>query len=155
MLTHLGFADFRRECFRKTEQKTRDLLARMRPLTDNKLHTLMLTHSVTSKFIHFLPDDTSLSHFQQLDRHIQDAFLDRAIPRWRDSATTSQEDFRCMAQQAQSDQQHAGFGIGGLADSFGAHYYVTILNCLRDFNDTADGRFLCSRTEARRKRLNG
>ena len=28
----------------------------------------------------------------------------------------------------------------GLAGSFRAHYYVTILKCLRDFNDTADGR---------------
>ena len=38
--THIGSADFRSVCFRKTERKTRDLLERMRPLTDNKLHTL-------------------------------------------------------------------------------------------------------------------
>ena len=42
-----------------------------------------------------------------------------------------------------SDQQHAGFGIGGLADAFGAHYYTTILKCLQDFNVTAGGR-LCT-----------
>ena len=142
--THIGSADFRQACFRQTERRTQDLLMRMRPLTDNKLHTLMLTHNVTSKFIHSLrtslPDDTSIDHFQQLDQHIQDAFLDRAVPGWRDSLTHSDENLRCMAQQPPSDPQLAGFGIGGLADSFRAHYYVTILQCLRDFHDTAGGR---------------
>jgi len=116
----------------------------MRPLTDKKLRTLMLTHNVTSKFIHSqrtsLPEDTSIAHFQQLDEHIQDAFLDRAVPGSRDSLTNSNENLRCMTQQLPADQQLAGFGIGGLADSFRAHYYVTILKCLRDFNDTAGGR---------------
>ena len=140
----MGSADFRQACFRKTERQTQYLFRRMRPLTDNKLHTLMLTHNVTSKIIHSLrtslPDDTSIAHFQQLDQHIQDAFLDRAVPGWRDSLTHSNENLRCMAQQPPSDQQLAGFGICGLADSFRAHYYVTILRCLRDFNDTAGGR---------------
>ena len=125
----------------KSEDETRKLLERMRPLTDNKLHTLMLTHNVTSKFIHSLrtslPDHTSISHFQAIDQLIQNAFLDRALPDWQHNATTSPEDFRCMAQQPASDQQHAGFGIGGLADAFGAHYYTTILKCLQDFNNTA------------------
>jgi len=65
----------------------KDLLKRMRPLTDNKLHTLMLSHNVTSKFIHSqrtsLPDDTSIAHFHQLDEHIQGAFLqsvDSSLP---------------------------------------------------------------------------
>ena len=79
LVTHIGSADFRKACFRKTERRTQDLLRRMRLLTDNKLHTLMLTHNVTSKFIYSqrtsLPDDTSIAHFQQLDEHIQDAFL--------------------------------------------------------------------------------
>jgi len=92
--THIGSADFRQACFRKMERQTQDLLKRMRPLTDNKLHTLMLTHNVTSKFIHSqrtsLHDDTSLAHFQNLDAHIQVAFLDGAVPGWRDSATHSE-----------------------------------------------------------------
>jgi len=86
--THVGSADFRQACFRRTERQTQDLLKRMRPLTDNKLHTLMLSHNVTSKFIHSqrtsLPDDTSIARFHHLDAHIQDAFLDRAVPGWRD-----------------------------------------------------------------------
>ena len=59
----------------------------------------MLSHNVTSKFIHSLrtslPDDASVAHFQQLDRHIQDAFLHRAIPGWRHSHTHSAENMRC------------------------------------------------------------
>ena len=69
----------------------------------------------------------------------KNAFLDRALPDWRYSATTLPPVFRCMAQQPPSDQQHAGFGIGGLADTFGPHYYTTILKCLQDFNVTAGG----------------
>jgi len=34
--THIGSADFRQACFRKTERKTQHQLERMRPLTDNK-----------------------------------------------------------------------------------------------------------------------
>ena len=116
--------------FAQSEDETRQLLERMRPLTDIKLHTLMLTHNVTSKFIHSLrtslPDHTSISHFHAVDQLIQNAFLDRALPDWQHSATTSPDDFRCMAQQPASDRQDAGFGIGGLADAFGAHYYTTI-----------------------------
>ena len=84
--THIGSDDFRRAHFAKSEAETRHLLERMRPLTDNKLHTLMLTHNVTSKFIHSLrtslPDHASISHFQAVDQLIQNAFLDRALPDW-------------------------------------------------------------------------
>ena len=71
---HAKALDFRRTLFVKSTQQ---LLERMRPLTDNKLHTLMLTHNVTSKFIHSLrtslPDPTSISHFQTVDQLIQNA----------------------------------------------------------------------------------
>ena len=121
--THIGSDDFRRAHFAKSVDETRPLLERMRPLTDNKLHTLMLTHNVTSKFIHSLrtslPDHTSISHFQAVDQLIQNAFLDRALPDWQNSATATPDNFRCMAQQPASDLQHAGFGIGGLADALG------------------------------------
>jgi hypothetical protein len=123
--THIGLADFRQACFQTTERQIQHLLARMRPMTDNKLHTLMLTYNVTSKFIHSqrtsIPDDTGIAHFYHLDAHNQDAFLDRAVPGWRDRLPHSRKDLRCMAQQPPSDQQHAGFGIGGPADSFRAH----------------------------------
>ena len=72
-----------------------------------------------------------LAHFEQLERHIEDEFLDWACPGRQDSATTSQADFHCMILQQPSWQQHAGFSISGLADSVGSHYFVILLECLQ------------------------
>jgi len=114
--TDIGSADVRHARFRTVESQTQDLLERMRPLADNNNQKIAYSHA----------------HPQC---HIQAAFLDRVVPHWRDSTIDSWENLRCMDQQPPPDQQHAGFGIGGLADcwwadSFKAHYYITILKRL-------------------------